>query len=104
MQQSLVASQAGAKVKSSEFQYLQKLFAGVVPPTPRQVARCSVEGVGNPASPECIRRLPLIAEQPLMSDTQVTTVTNRDYLERSTLLAVHFFPLYGPLYVDPRLR
>ena len=74
MQQSLVASQAGAKVKSSEFQYLQKLFAGVVPPTSRQAARCTVDGVGNPASPECIRRLPLIAEQPLMPDTQVTTV------------------------------
>ena len=43
-----------------------------------------------------------------MSDMQVTTVTNRDYLERSTLLSIHFFPLYGPLYgplyVDPRLR
>ena len=62
-------------------------------------AGCTVGGVGNPASPECIRRLPLIAEQPLMPDMQVTTV-NRDYLDCSTLFSIQPFLLY----IDPRSR
>jgi hypothetical protein len=57
-----------------EICFLQKLFARVIPPTSRFTPWCTVDVVGNPASPECIRRLPLIAEQPLMPDTQVTTV------------------------------